>query len=100
MKMKPFYSDYVRHCLRFYARYHDPIPVFRSNIDLENWEACETVLDKHLDYKQLVFDIFCEKGSVMNAVTKIATELNCTESSIWNILFDIEKDIAIERGLI
>ena len=39
---KAFYSEYVKHCLRFYARHADP--VFRNDIDRYNWNACESAL--------------------------------------------------------
>ena len=44
--IKKFYSDYVRHAMRFYAR-HLENPEFRCEADRKNWNACAAVLDKH-----------------------------------------------------
>ena len=46
--LKPYYSEFVRHCLRYYIKTLDEgkggHPVFRSEADLANWSACYHVL--------------------------------------------------------
>ena len=40
--MRTFYSEYVQHCMRFYARHTNP--KFRSDADKKNWFACDSAL--------------------------------------------------------
>ena len=35
--MRTFYTDYIQHCMKFYARH--PNPKFRSDADKQNWYA-------------------------------------------------------------
>ena len=44
---RTFYSEYVNHCLRFYAR-HDR-PKFHSEADKHNWAACDSALKSFSD---------------------------------------------------
>ena len=40
--MRTYYSEYIQHCMRFYARH--PHPKFHSDADKQNWYACENAL--------------------------------------------------------
>ena len=43
---RPFYSEYVRHCMRFYARNTEK-PRFNTEVDKNNWYACHRALDNY-----------------------------------------------------
>jgi hypothetical protein len=44
---RTFYSEYVNHCLRFYARHERP--KFHSEADKHNWAACDSALKSFSD---------------------------------------------------
>lgn len=48
--MRTFYSEYVQHCMRFYARHTNP--KFRSDADKKNWFACDSALKGFTDKEQ------------------------------------------------
>ena len=47
---RAFYSEYVNHCLRFYARHTNP--KFKSDADKQNWKACESAIGSFSDKEQ------------------------------------------------
>lgn len=49
--MRTFYSEYVQHCMRFYARHANP--KFRSDADKKNWFACDSALKGFMDIGKL-----------------------------------------------
>lgn len=64
---RAFYSEYVNHCLRFYARH--PNPKFKSDVDKHNWVACDNALkgfsdsDRELLMEQVRVSLF-ETGRI------------------------------------
>ena len=45
---KPFYTDYVRHTLRFYSRNLNQTH-FKKGVDKKNWLACHSVVNSYSD---------------------------------------------------
>lgn len=87
--MRTFYSTYVSHALRFYAKYPEN-PVFRSEADRLNHSACHQVLDDHPS-REFVLAFYrgeCEKFS------------HKLTSHDWKIIADVERRVASVRGLI
>lgn len=82
--MRTFYSEYVSHALRFYVKHPDP--VFRSDADRLNHEACKAVIDDHPD-KEFLVSFY--RGEAKN--------LN---SHLWKIIADVERRVAVLRGLL
>ena len=97
--MRAFYSEYVQHCLRFYARH--PKPVFHSEADKKNWAACENAFKGVNDYdKALLMVIYSEGDTIADNVYQLAKARNMKQDTIWKMVNDLEKKVAKRRGLI
>lgn len=99
--MKKYYTEYVYHCLRFYARYHDGANNFRSDVDRKNWVACDKVLSRLRDEdKKMVVMVFQSRDSIADSVYETAKLYRIDQNHLWKILSEIESKIAKSRGLI
>ena len=97
--MRTFYSEYVQHCMRFYARH--PSPKFRSDADKQNWKACESALDSFTDKeKELLMIIYSEGDTIADNVYQLAKARNMKQDTIWKMVNELEKKVAKRRGLI
>ena len=96
-----FYSEYVRHCLRFYARYEKPL-AFRTDVDRLNWEACEDALSFHSPrVRKLAIAIYKQESlNIAEAVNKVSNDTGTDRVLLWSIVKRLEKNVAIARGLI
>ena len=103
--MKPFYSEFVRHCLRYYIMTLDEgkggHPVFKSDADKENWSACYHVLK---DYSQRDMDIIAEMyrpgDTIADKIYLMAKAKRVSQATLWNLVNATERKIAKMRGLI
>ena len=103
--LKPYYSEFVRHCLRYYIKTLDEgqggHPIFRSDADRENWSACYHVLK---DYSQNTFDIVAEiyrpGDTISDKVYLLSQTKRMPQDTIWNIINATERKIAKKRGLL
>ena len=98
--IKKFYSDYVRHAVRFYSR--NPMPTeFRCEADRKNWYACDTVLDKHFPrYKIVLISVYESHDTIGDSVYETAKMYNIPQDNLWKMMGDLEMLVAKERGLI
>ena len=103
--MKPYYSEYVRHCLRFYIMTLDEgkggHPVFKSDVDKANWSACYHVLK---DYSQSNLDTIAEiyrpGDTIADKIYQMAKARGVHQDTIWNLINTTERKIAKKRGLV
>ncbi len=103
--MKPYYSEYVRHCLRYYIKTLDDgnggHPIFANDVDRENWSACYHVLK---NYSQKDMDIIAEiyrPGDTMaDKIYLLAKNRQVSQDTIWSLINTIERKIAKKRGLL
>lgn len=93
-----YYSVYIRHCLRFYVRY--PNPVFKTQSDRRDWQACDDAF-KLLDQKQqeVIREIFKSRDTLADNIYKYATEHNCEQDPIWALVDRVEQLVAERRGI-
>lgn len=97
--MKTFYSEYVQHCMRFYARYAHP--KFRSDADKQNWKACDSVIKGFTDKEQSFFMMIYREGdTISDNVYKLSVDRNINQDTIWKLINELEYKIAKRRGLI
>lgn len=97
--MRTFYSEYVQHCMRFYARH--PNPKFRSDADKLNWNACKSALEGFTDDEQdILLTIYREADTIPENIHNISVARNMKQDSIWNLLNKLERRVAKRRGLI
>ena len=103
--MKPYYSEYVRHCLRYYVKTWDEapgcIPVFKCNADKANWAACHHVLK---DYTQsnldTVMEIYRPGDTIADKIYQMAKARGVHQDTIWSLINTTERKIAKKRGLL
>jgi hypothetical protein len=97
---KPFYTDYVRHCLRFYAR-NTRKPRFNTEVDKNNWYACHRAVEHWSDEeREIILQVYSLRDTLADNVYKVA-EANCIDQNIiWDMLKELEHSVARKRGLI
>ena len=98
--MRKYYSDFVRHCTRFYfSRDLLPNPV-TENVNYNNYVAVSNVLDR---YQTEVFNMLrfvYTSESMPSAVNQYAKDNGCRTEEVWYNIQRYEKEVATERGLI
>lgn len=96
---KPCYTEYVRHILRFYSRYlHNK--TFKTHTDRQNWWACHTVLEGYSARDKDIFTfVYGEYDTIADNVYVISKKLKIHQNIIWDMMKELEKKVAIERGI-
>ena len=96
---RPYYSEYVRHCLRFYTR-NLSLTNFKSEADKLNWFACDTVLKgcTERDFNILV-TVYGGFDTLADNVYETAKKYRIEQNVIWDLMKAIERKIAKRRGL-
>ncbi len=103
--MKPYYSEYVRHCLRYYIKTLDEglggHPVFKSEADKANWSACYHVLK---DYSQsnmeIIAEIYRPGDTISDKIYQMAKVKRVHQDTLWGLINATERKIAKKRGLL
>ena len=91
--MKTYYTDYVGHMLRFYARYTVP-----GN---ENWEAVQRVfVTLETKEAEMLKSVYTHPGVLDAAVREVAQKHGLNPDKLWNLISKVIRKIAKERGLI
>lgn len=102
-KLKRYYAEYVRHCLRFYVMTLDmgTSPRFNTEVDKNNWMACHLVM-KTIDPKTLevIKEIYRPGDTIPDKVYHLSKELKVPQDTIWNTVNTLERNIAKKRGLL
>ena len=94
-----FYTDYINHCLRFYARY--PEPVFKSKTDELNWKACDKALKEFSDEERImILTVYKEYDTLADNVYQLSQEKDISQDVIWTLIHKMAKKVAKNRGLI
>lgn len=97
--MKTFYSEYVQHCMRFYARY--PRPVYRSDADKLNWNACNDAIKGYTDAeKDLILAIYRGGDTIPDNIYKVSVERHIKQDGLWKLINSVERKVAKRRGLL
>ncbi len=96
---KTYYSDYVTHCLRFYAKYPKANPI--DKIDKDNWIACHRALsDLSSDDRTLLISIYKEADTIADNVYQISKQKGIPQSRIWKLISNVERKVARYRELL
>ena len=97
---RPFYSEYVRHCLRFYSRNPNKTH-FHTEVDKNNWYACHRTVDRYSDRdKDIILRVYALYDTIADNVYEVAKEYQIDQNIIWDLLKDIERGVAKRRGLL
>ena len=97
-----YYSSYINHMLKFYARYCDKnLESFKKSTDIKNWLAVKTVLDKLPEKdKNVIIEVYRRGDTLPDNIYWVAKELKVEQDMIWTLVSKVTKRIAKERGLI
>lgn len=97
--MKTYYSDFVNHCLRFYARH--PEAKFKTECEKKNWLSCDNVLKTLCDPdREMLVAIYADGDTLSDCIFKQAKERGIKQDYIWKLVGDVERKIAKRRGLL
>lgn len=96
---RAFYSEYVNHCLRFYARH--PNSKFKSAADKNNWAACDSAFKGFSDSeREMLLTIYREGDTIPDNVYQIAKSKGIKQDSVWKLINELERKVAKRRGLL
>lgn len=96
---RSFYSEYVNHCMRFYARH--PKAKFHSEVDKHNWTACEDALNTFSDSdREMLLTIYREGDTIPDNIYQMAKSKSVSQDGIWKLVNELERKIAKRRGLL
>ena len=103
--MKPYYSEYVRHCLRYYIKTLDEgkggHPIFKSEADKANWSACYYVLKDYSDRDMdIIAEIYRPGDTIADKIYQMAKNMRVHQDTIWGLINNTERKIAKKRGLL
>ncbi len=97
--MRAPYSEYVGHCMRFYARFDVRKP--QTLVEQANWTACDKALKSFPEHEQMVLlEIYRRKGEMPSCVNLAANTHGFTREALWKLVAALEKRVAQERGLV
>ena len=97
---KPFYTDYVRHALRFYSR-NLTQPLFKKGVDKENWLSCHDVISKYSERdKDILVYVYGSYDTLADNVYVMSKKHSINQSIIWDMMKEFEQKIAEKRGLL
>lgn len=98
--MNKFYTDYARHCLRFYTRNLNASR-FKSEVDKRNWLACVSAFKAYSERdRNILVSVYSNFDTLADNVYEAAKKYNINQALIWDMMKDIERKIAKKRGLI
>lgn len=96
---RSFYSEYVNHCMRFYARH--PKAKFHSEADKHNWAACEDALNTFSDSdRETLLTIYREGDTIPDNIYQMAKSKGVSQDGIWKLVNELERKITKRRGLL
>ena len=96
---RAFYSEFVSHCLRFYARYKDRN--WDSETDKHNWIACHAALKSFTRSEQKkLLEIYRGGDTIPENVYQVAKKTGVQQDVIWGLVRECEKRVARYRGLL
>ena len=98
-----YYSEYVNHMLRFYARHHDKKDnlKFQKKVDEKNWSIVEKNLDGLSEKdRNVIIEVYKRRDTLSDNVYEVSKELGINQDVIWVIISKLSKKIAKERELI
>lgn len=97
---RPYYSEYVRHALRFYTR-NLHLTHFNSEIDKANWWACASVLKSYPEEDRKVFiAVYSGRDTLADNVYMASTQYGVDLYLVWDKMKELERKIAKKRELI
>lgn len=101
--VKRYYSEYVRHCLRFYVMTLNAGSSleFKTAVDKANWTACHTVVSNLNPYDaEVVKELYGPGDTLPDKIYNLSKVKSTSQDHWWNLVTYLEYKIAQERGLV
>ena len=104
-ELKPYYSEFVRHCLRYYIKTIDDgmggHPVFKSEADKANWNACHCILQHYSEENiEMIAFIYRQGDTIADKIHTLSKSKTISQDTLWSLVNNIERRVAKKRGLI
>lgn len=97
---RAFYSEYARHCMRYYARNTNK-PRFNTEVDEKNWYACHRAIERYSERdRDILIRVYALYDTLADNVYEVATVNQIDQNLIWDLIKDLERRIAKKRGLL
>ena len=97
---KHYYSEYVRHCMRFYSRNINN-PRFNTDVDKNNWYACHRAIEQFSERdKDILLRVYSLRDTMADNIFEVAKLYNMDQTVIWDMVKDFERSVAKKRGLL
>ncbi len=94
-----FYSEYARHCMKFYTRH--PQPQFRNEVDRMNWRACESAVRKCTENERAILrSVYGRGDTIADNVYQTAKAFGVEQNLVWKLIKEVERRVAKRRMLI
>lgn len=91
--------DYAKHALRFYSR-HLKVHYFTNKVAEANWNACDRVIKTYSDRdKDILIYIYGSFDTIEDNVFTMSQKYKLDQNIIWDMVRELERKVAIERGL-
>lgn len=99
---KPFYADYINHCLRFYVRNENfNIVCLANDIDKQKWVAVDRVLRKLPEEdRSIIMEVYSGEAPLLDNVKRTSKNFEISETTVWTLISKVTKQIAKERRMI
>lgn len=104
-RYRPYYAEYVRHCLRYYIKTLDDgnggHPTFANDVEKENWSACHYVLKNYTQADMdMIAELYRRGDTLADKIYQCAKDRRVSQDTIWNTINTLERKIAKKRGLL
>ena len=94
-----YYSPFVSHCIKFYAKY-PCANRFRADADQRNWEAVKTSLDTYTGNEAAILLKLYDGKDLNENINNISGHIGMDKKSLWKIVRNFEYKVACNRGII
>lgn len=103
--MRPYYSEFIRHCLRYYIKTLDEgmggCPQFRSDADRDNWKACHYALKNYTQADMdIISHLYRSGDTIADKIYTLAKNTGKSQDYYWNLVVSTERKIAKMRGIL
>lgn len=92
-----YYTDYARHCLRFYARYPDKTE-FNTEVERLDYESAEKALTQ-TPYRFELLQIYTGRDTFSDEVFNASVRYDFDLNELWKLTEQVEYAVAKARGL-
>jgi hypothetical protein len=97
---RTYYTDYVRHALRFYSRNAISTPIFKSEADKQNWWSCHSTFGSFPEKTKLILlEVYSGHDTLPDEVYNASKKWKVEQNWIWDLMKATERKIAHRRGL-